>query len=162
MTLKEFAEKSSRVFAKLAIVGTKSGKEVGVDVEFTSYFAVDKDGDDNFGFSFEGASEVAGIGVDVVDDDRFAGGSSSAADALIERDARVRGHRALERAEDEDVTVCLFFQHVKPDPVVAGEFFVEKSDDAFHERVGRGGRVRQSVEVWDQVESFGVCSGHGE
>jgi len=162
VALKEFAEKNGGVFTKVAIVGAKSGEEVGVDVELASDFAVDKDGDDDFGFGFEGAGEVTGIGADVVDHDGFAGGGSGATNALIERNARVRGHSALKRTENEDVAVWLFFQQVKTNPVVASEFFVEKGDDAFHEGIGGGRGARQSVEIGDEVGSFALRGGHGE
>ena len=36
------------MFAELAIIGAKSGEEVGVDVEFASNFPVNELGDDDF------------------------------------------------------------------------------------------------------------------
>ena len=62
MGFEEFAEEGGGVFAELAIAGAEGGEEVGVDVEFTDDFAVNEDGDDDFGFGFEGAGEIAGIG----------------------------------------------------------------------------------------------------
>jgi len=147
------------VFAEFAVVGAEGGEEVGVDVEFADDFAADEDGDDDFGFGFEGAGEVAGVGVDVVDDDGFAAGGRGAADALVEGDAGVGRHCAFERAEDEGVA-SFPFEHVEADPVVAGEFFVEKGDDGFHERfTGRGG-FGESVELRDDVGRFQVCGRH--
>ena len=128
----EFAEEGGGVFAEFAVVGAEGGWEVGVDVEFADDFAVGEDGNDDFGFGFEGAGEIAGVGVYVVDDDGFAGGCRGAADALVEGDAGVGRHGAMEGAENERVA-SFPFEHVKADPVVAGEFFVEKGDDGFHE-----------------------------
>jgi hypothetical protein len=162
VALEEFTEQDGGVFAELAIIGTESGEEVGIDVEFTGDFAADEDGDDDFGLGFKRASEIAGIGVDVVDNDGFAGGSSGATDTLIKRDTGVRGHGALEGTEDEDVAVRFPFEHIKADPVVAGEFFVEKGDDGFHESVGGGGGTSERVEFGDEVGRFGVSRGHGE
>ena len=85
----EFAEGGGGVFAEFAVVGTEGGEEVGVDVEFADNFAADEDGDNDFGLGFEGAGEVAGVGVDVVDDDGFAAGGRGAADALVEGNAGV-------------------------------------------------------------------------
>lgn len=150
------------MFAEFAVVGAERGVEVGVDVEFADYFFVNEDGDHDFGFCFEGTGQVAGIGIDVVDDDSFAGGGSGTADALMERNARVGSHCALEGAEDEDVIVAFFFEHVKADPIVASEFFVKKGDDAFHEGVGVGGRNGEAVESRDEVGRFCVCGGHEE
>ena len=114
------------MFAEFAVFGAEGGEEVAVDVEFADDFAVDEDGDDNFGFGFERAGEIAGIGVDVVDDDGLAAGGGGSADALIERDASVGSHGAPERAQDEHVGIAVEFEHVKADPVVASELFMEQ------------------------------------
>ena len=162
MLFDEFAEKRSGVLAQLAIVGTESGVEVGVDVEFPDDIAVNEDGNDDFGFGFERAGEVAGIGVNVVDDDGFASGGSGAADTLMKRDAGVGRHSALEGAEDEDVAVRFFFQHVEADPVVARELFVKQRDDGFHEGVGGRRGFGERVESWNEVGGFRMCGGHGD
>jgi len=158
--LEEFAEGGGCVFAEFAVVGAEGGEEVGVNVEFADDFAADEDGDDDFGFGFEGAGEVAGVGVDVVDDDGFAAGGSGAADALVERDAGVGRHGAFEWAEDESVA-AFPFEHVEADPVVAGEFFVEKGDDGFHEGFAGGSGVGEGIELGNDVGRFQICSGHG-
>jgi hypothetical protein len=162
MGFDEFAQEGGGVFAEFAVVGAKGSVEVGVDVEFADDFAAGEDGDDDFGFGFERASEIAGVGVDVVDDDGFAGGSGGPADALVERDAGVGRHGAFEGAEDEDVLIGVFFEHVKADPVVAGEFFVEEGDDGFHEGVGVWGRAGKGVEIGEEVGWFGLGCGHRE
>ena len=162
MTLNELPEEQGGVLAELAVVGAEGGEKVGVDIEFASDLAADKDRDDDFGFGFERAGEIAGIGIDVVNDDGFAGGSRSAADPLIEGDAGVRRHRALEWAKNEDVVIALFFKHVKADPVVASELFMEEGDDALHESVGGGGRFCESVESGNEIGRFGMCGGHGK
>jgi hypothetical protein len=146
------------VFAESAVVGAEGGEEVGVDIKFAGNSAMDEDGDDDLGFGFEGAGEIAGIGTDVVNDDGFAGGGSGTTDALIKRDAGVASDGALEVTEHEDAGV--FFEHVKADPIVASEFFVKESDDGFHEGLGGGGGLGEGVEGWDEVGRFGVCDGH--
>ena len=108
MGFEEFAEDGGGVFAEFAVVGAEGGEEVGVDVEFADDFAANEDGDDDFGFGFERAGEIAGVGVDVVDDDGFAAGGRGAADALIERDAGVGRHGAFEGAEDKRVAAFSF------------------------------------------------------
>ncbi len=147
------------MLAEFAVVGAESGEEVGVDVEFADDFAVDEDGDDDFGFGFEGAGEIAGVGVDVVDDDGFASGGRGAADALVERNAGVGRHGAFEAAEDERVA-SFPFEHVEADPVVAGELFVEERDDGFHERFGGCGGLGERVELRNDVGRFQVCGRH--
>ena len=155
----EFAEDGCGVFAEFAVVGAEGGEEVGVDVEFADDFAADEDGDDDFGFGFEGAGEIARVGVDVVNDDGFAAGGCGAADTLVERNAGVRRHGAFEGAEDERVA-AFPFEHVEADPVVAGELFVKKSDDGFHEGfAGRGG-FGERVELGNHFGGFWVCGCH--
>src|SRR5579859_205210 len=157
----KFAEGGGGVFAEFAVVGAEGGEEVGVDIEFADDFAAEEDGDDDFGFGFEGAGEVAGVGVDVVDDDGFAAGGRGAADALVEGNAGVGRHGAFEGAEDEGVA-AFPFEHVEADPVVAGELFVEKGDDGFHKRFAGGGGPGERVELRNDVGGFQVCSGrHG-
>ena len=147
------------MFAEFAVVGAEGGKEVGVDVEFADDFAADEDGDDDFGFGFEGAGEIARVGVDVVDDDGFTGGGRGAADALIEGNAGVGRHGAFEGAEDERVA-SFPFEHVEADPVVAGELFVEKRDDGFHQRLAGCGGLGERVELRNNVGRFQVCGRH--
>jgi hypothetical protein len=149
----EFAEDGGGMFAEFAVVGAEGGKEVGVDVEFADDFATDEDGDNDFRFGFERAGEIAGVGVDVVDDDGFAAGGRGAADALVERDAGVGRHGAFERAEDERVA-SIPFEHVEADPVVAGELLVEKGDDGFHERFAGCGGLGECVELRDDAGRF--------
>ncbi len=128
------------MFAEFAIGGAEGGEEVGVDIEFTDDLAVDEDGDDDFGFGFEGTGEIAGIAGDVVNDDGHAAAGSGAANALVERDASVGRHGALERAEDEDVVIAFLFEHVEAHPIVFGEFAVKERDDVFHQGfTGTGG-----------------------
>ena len=132
---------------------------MGVDVEFADDFVADENGDDDFGFGFERAGEIAGVGVDVIDDDGFAAGGRGAADALVERNAGVGRHGAFEGAEDEGVA-SFPFEHVEADPVVAGEFFVEKGDDGFHERFAGCGGLGERVEFGHQVAGFSLCGCH--
>lgn len=125
MTLNELPEEQGGVLAEFAVVGAEGRGEVGVDVEFASNFAMDEDGDDDFGFGFERAGQIAGVGIDVVDHDGFASGSRRTADALVERDARVGSHSAFERTEDEDIAITFLFEHVETNPVVTCKLFVE-------------------------------------
>jgi hypothetical protein len=148
------------VLAEFAVVGAEGGEEVGVDVEFADDFAADEDGDDDLGFGFERAGEIAGVGVDVVHDDGLSAGGRGAADALIERDAGVGRHGAFEGAEDERVA-SFPFEHVEADPVVAGELFVEKRDDGFHERFAGCGGPGERVELRNDVGRFDRCGRHG-
>ena len=159
MGFEEFAEGGGGVFAEFAVVGAEGGEEVGVDVEFADDFAADEDGNDDFGFGFERAGEVAGVGVDVVDDDGFAAGGRGAADALVERNAGVGRHGAFEGAEDEGVA-AFPFEHVEADPVVAGEVLMEKRDDGFHEGFGGDGRPGERVELGNEVGRFRIWGSH--
>jgi len=149
------------VFAEFAVVGAKGSVEVRVDVELPNDFAVSEDRNHDFGLGFERAGEIAGIGIDIVNDDGFAGGGCGTTDALIEGNSRVGRHGALEGAEDEDVVIAFFLEHVEADPIVAGELFMKEGDDAVHERVSRDGSASKSVELGNQIRGLAVCGGHG-
>ena len=148
------------MFAEQAIVGTEGGEKVGVDIEFTGNFAVMKDGDDDFGFGFEGTGEIARIVGDVVDDDGLAGAGRGTADALIERDASVGSHGALERAEDECGVIGVFPKHVEADPIVFGELAVKEGDDVLHQGLCGKGCDGERVEFGNEVGGFRMCGGH--
>jgi hypothetical protein len=45
---KKFAEQSGGVFAEFAVVGSKSSKEMGVDVRVHCHFAVNEDESSSF------------------------------------------------------------------------------------------------------------------
>jgi hypothetical protein len=156
----EFAEEGGGVFAENAISGAESGKEVGVDVEFTDDFAVDEDRDDDLGFGFERAGEIAGIAGDVVDDDGHAAAGSGAANALVERDAGVGRHGALEGAEDEDVAIGFLFEQVEASPIVFGELAVKERDDVLHQGFAGSGGDGQTVQFEDEVGRFRMRGGH--
>lgn len=156
----EFAEEGGGVFAELAIAGAEGGEEVGVDVEFTNDFAMNEDGDDDFGFGFERAGEIAGIAGDVVDDDGHAAAGSGAANALVERDAGVGRHGALEGAEDEDVVIGFLFEHVEANPIVFGELAVKKRDDVIHQGFDGSGGDGQAIQFEDEVGRFRMSGGH--
>ena len=133
------------MFAEFAISRAEGGEEVRVDVEFTDDLAVDEDRDDDFGFGFEGTGKIAGIAGDVVNDDGHAAAGSGAANALVERNASVGRHGALERAEDEDVVIAFLFEHVEANPIVFGELAVKERDDVFHQGFTGRGCDRQAV-----------------
>ena len=162
MILNEFAKEGGGVFTDLAVVGAEGGEEVRVDIEFADHFAANENGNDDFGFGFEGTSEIAGIGTDVVNNDGFAGGGRGATDALIQRDARVGSHGALEGTEHEDVAIGFLFEHVETNPVVTSELLVQEGGDAFHETFGGGGGFGELVESRDQLGGLRECSCHGQ
>jgi Di-haem cytochrome c peroxidase len=85
---------------------------VRVDIEFAGNLAVYENRHNDFGLGLQRASEIAGIGVDIVDDNGFAGRSGGAANTLVERNAGVRGHRALEGSKNQNVALGIFFEHV--------------------------------------------------
>ena len=148
------------MFAKFAVVRAKSRVEVRVYVEFADDFAVGEDGDDDFGFGFERAGEIARVCVDVVDNDGFSGGCGGPADALVKRNAGVGRHGAFEGTEDEDVRARFLFEHVEANPVVARELFVEERHNAFHESVRVGGAFGEGVQRRNEFGRLGEC-GHG-
>jgi hypothetical protein len=109
VALDEFAKERGGVLAEFAVVRAKGSLKVRVNIEFARNFAVDEDGNDNFGLGFERTGEIAGIGIDVVHDDRLSRGSCCATNPLVEGNPRVRGHGALERTKHENVSSIFFF-----------------------------------------------------
>ena len=137
--LEEFPEEGGSVFAEFAIVGAEGGQEVGIDVEFARDFAVNEDRNHNLGSGFQGASEIAGVRGNIIDNQRFSAGGGRAANALVQRDTRVGCHSALKRAQDKYVVIAFFFEHVKTDPVVTREFLMEERNNTLHEQITRSG-----------------------
>ena len=87
---------------------------------------------DDLGFGFRGTSQIAGIGADIIDNDRLAAGCRGPANTLIQPYAGVRSHRTFERAQDQHIFGWLFFDHVEAHPVVLQQILVEQADDAGH------------------------------
>jgi hypothetical protein len=160
VAFEEMAEDDGGVFAESAIAGIEGGGGVRIDVELARYFALHEDGNDDFRSGFKRAGEIARIGIDVVDDDRFPRGSGSAANALVQGDAGVRSGGAFEGTQQENVAVAIFFQHIETDPIIAGKFFVKEIDDALHESFGGARRNGQRVEGRDEITLLGWCCGH--
>ena len=80
-----FSEQSGGMLAELAVVGTKGGEKMGVDVEFAGNFTVDETGTT---ISDLVSREQAGrVGSNVVNDNGFTCRRSRPADALIKWDA---------------------------------------------------------------------------
>src|ERR1700757_287837 len=97
--------------------GESSG-EVTIDIELTHYVSMGKYGNHNLRFRFQRTRQVARIFADIVHDYGLSARSRSAADALIEWNASVRRHRALESAKDENRRLCPGLQHIESHPVV--------------------------------------------
>jgi len=148
------------MLAELAVVGTKGGEKMGVDVEFAGNFTVDENRYDDFRFGLEGTGQVARVGSNVVNDNGFSCRRRRPADPLIEWDAGVRRHGALEGAEDEHVAIRLPFKHIKADPVIARKLSMKDGNDALHQGFGRGGARRESIQLRNQIRGIGMCAGH--
>src|SRR5271155_5549328 len=138
MILHPLADEFRGVLAHGAVIDAEGGGKMAVDVEFAFDFAANKNGDHDFGFGFGGTGQIARVGIHIVDDDSFSGGGGGAADALIERDAGVRSHRAFERAELEHVFV-FGIDDVETDPVVFEQILVQQGDDGRHQFFFGGG-----------------------
>ena len=149
------------MFAELPVVGSEGGEEVGINVEFADDLAVAKDGNNDFRFGLQRAGKIARVGIHVVNDNGSTARSRGATDSLIQGDAGVGRHGALERAENEDVAVGFPLEHVKTNPIVASELGVKERDDALHESVGRGRCGGEGVQFGNQIGGLGVCGGHG-
>src|ERR1700751_574382 len=138
-----------------------AGKCLSMSSSPTTFF-IHENGDDDFGFCFDRAGEVARVGVDVVHDDGLSGRGCCTTDPLVEWDARVWSHGAAEGPENEHVRCAVFFEHVETHPVVAQHFLMEKFGDAGHQ-VLRGASTRgEGVEFFDQLTGFRICGRHRE
>ncbi len=137
------------MFTEFAVIGAKGGVSVAVDVEFADDFSVSEDRNDDFGFCFNRAGEIARIVVDVIHNECFPAGSRRAADSLIQRNARVRSRCSTKRSENEHVWI-IGVNHVKAHPVVASELFVEQRNYGIHQGVGAGRVGSEFVEFRDK------------
>src|SRR3974390_3291988 len=121
MRFEVFTQGISGAFAEFAVFCAEGSGEMTIDIKFTDYFSLYEDGDYDFRFCFQGAGQIARVGINVIDEDGLATRGGGSADALVEGNAGMRGHRAAEGTKDEHVGIAGQFQHVKADPVVAGE-----------------------------------------
>jgi len=138
-------------FEEGAVGFGEGGWVVTVDVDFADDAVVGVDGDDDLGFGFDGAGEIAGVGVDVVYDDGLAGGHGSSADALGDGDADVWGWVACVGAEDEGFGVG-WVEHVEAGPTVVRELLWCGCDDDGLEGFERGGCCGGVAEVVEEGE----------
>ena len=94
------------VLHQLAIVGRERRGSVAVDVQFADHLALHANGHDDLRLGFDGTGQVTRIAADIVDHDGTAEVDSGSADALIQRNARVRRHRADIRSEHQHRTLA--------------------------------------------------------
>jgi hypothetical protein len=140
--LEIFADQASAMLAEVAIFGGEGGGGMAIDIEFSDNFAANENRDDEFGLGFYGAGKIAGIAVDVIDDDSSSTRCGGATDALIQWNSRMGGNRSDVGAENEHGFVRRtrgLLDHVEAHPVVLGKIFLEASDDVGHELFGGGG-----------------------
>src|ERR1700680_583930 len=83
------------------MLGSESRGEVAVDIQLSYHFSINKYWHYDFRLGFQGTRQIARILADIVDHDGLTAGRCRTANSLIERNARVRGHSALERAEHQ-------------------------------------------------------------
>ena len=67
------------MFADGAVVGPEGGEEMAVNIQLADDFLFDEDWDDDFGFGFKRAGEIAGILSDVIHHNGLAAGRGRAA-----------------------------------------------------------------------------------
>jgi hypothetical protein len=113
---------------------------------------VDEDGYDDFRLGLEGAGQITLVGRNIVNDNGLTSRCGRATDALIERDTGVRGHGPLERAENEQVAICFFFEHVEVHPVVTRELLMKGGNNSLHEGFGRGGARGEGIQLRNQTD----------
>lgn len=126
--LDEAADDGGACFEEVTIGGGEGCGVVAVDVDLTDDFVVGVDGHDDLGLGFDGAGEIARVGVDFVYDDRLILRDGCPADALVDGDACVFCGRAAEGAEDEHLCI-VGVEHVKAGPVVVRQARRNDVDD---------------------------------
>src|ERR1700675_15366 len=117
-TLQLLADQGSTILHELLIFPGESSRKVTVDVELAGDLASPENRCDDLGLGLKRARQVTGILRHIVDDHRLARGSSGSANSLVQRNAGVRRHGSLERAQHQLWRVRIFIQHVEADPVV--------------------------------------------
>src|SRR5262249_43726350 len=85
-----FPHEIGAVLNEFLMFGGKGGWEVAIDVELAYNFAMYKYGNHDLGLGFERAGQVSWVFVDIVHNYSLSAGCGCSANALIERDARVR------------------------------------------------------------------------
>src|SRR5579863_358630 len=160
MGLNPAAKNGGSMLAKFAILGSEGGEKVAVNVEFADNFALHENRHDNLRLRFDRTGEVARVGADVVHHDSLAGGGGGSTDTLVQRDASMRCHRAPKRAEDKDVFLSFFFQHVEANPVVFEQISMQQLDDPLHQFFLRSCFCSKSIELWAEYLRFRIRCRH--
>ena len=78
------------VLNEATVAGAKGGGRMAINIELAYRDTFHENGRDNLGLGFQGARQVAGIGIDVIDYDRLSGGYGGAADSLVQENVLVR------------------------------------------------------------------------
>ena len=77
------AKDGGGAFTESAVFRAEGSEEMAVDVEFADDFTANKNRNNDLGLGLERTGEVAGVRVDIINDDGLAAGSCGAANTLI-------------------------------------------------------------------------------
>jgi hypothetical protein len=122
-----FAQQSRATFDQRTVGGPEGRGKVTVNIEFTHDLTTDKNRDHDFRFGFQRTSQIPWIGVDVIHYNRLSSRRRSAADALMQRNSRVRGHRAHEGAQLQH-SVIFGIEHIETRPVIFQHAIMKRFD----------------------------------
>jgi hypothetical protein len=123
-----------RFFNESTVNLREGGWRVAVYVDLAHDFAVRADGNNDLGFCLDRAGEIARVRMHVVHHNRLARSRRRTADALRDRDARVRGRLASKRAQHQRLCIA-GVEPIKAGPVVMREPLGDGLDDASLQRL---------------------------
>ena len=114
------ADKLRHLFKKDSIFFLEGGGSVTVDVDFTDNPPACVDWHHNLRSGLDGTGQVAGIGVDIIDDDSLAVLYCRSTNTFTDWDSHMGGWIANERSNDQHLSVSRI-EHIETHPVEVSE-----------------------------------------
>jgi hypothetical protein len=154
------SHEAGAILDKILMFGSKCRGEVAVNIQLAHHRPANKNRHDDLGLGLQGTCQISRIFADVIHNDRLAGGRGCAANALIERNARMRRHSAFELAQHQHWRPSARFEHVEAHPVIFQHALVQELHHRPHELLAAGDSLRNLSDLVADFFDSASC-GHG-
>jgi hypothetical protein len=124
------------LFKKDSIIVTESGGGVTVDIDFANYPPACVDRHHNLRSGLDGTGQVAGIGIDIIDDDSFAVLYCRSTNTFTDGDSHMGRWIANERSNDQHLSVGRI-EHIETHPAEVSETPCHTLNDASFQTLKR-------------------------
>src|SRR5690242_5088449 len=144
------AHQRGAVLDQFPVVISESGGKMAVDIQFAGHLAADEYRHHDFRFGFGGAGEITAVHAHVIDYHCLSGRSGRAANTLIQWNAGMRRHGALQGPQDQHAGLRVhrfLLQHVEAHPVVLEHAIVQQLHYFPHQVIHRARRLIEPVDL---------------